>query len=251
MNPAIKAVVFDLGGTLEDLYYDDVLRLEATHGLQDLMIARGIETGLSVAELYATLMSGLQAYQDFRDRTLRELPPEQVWPGYIFPGCSCADGALVAAAEDLTFFFETRFYRRTLRPEAPCALATLAGRGLRLAVISNVMSRGQVPYALRTHGIAHHFDPVVTSVGLGWRKPSPRIFEETARLMELLPAACAYVGDTISRDVIGSRRAGYGLSIQIKSFLTERMDRAGETEQPDALVTSLDQILDILPGPLT
>jgi putative hydrolase of the HAD superfamily len=246
MTPAIKAVVFDLGGTLEDLYYDDVLRLEATRGLQELMTVRGIETGLSIAELYATVMSGLQAYQDFRDRTLRELPPEQVWPGYIFPGRACADSAIIAAAEDLTFFFETRFYIRTLRPEAPRTLAALAARGLRLAVISNVMSHGQVPHALHAHGIADYFDPVVTSVGVGWRKPSPRIFEETARLMGLPPAACAYVGDTVSRDVIGSRRAGYGLSIQIKSFLTERMDRAGETEQPDALITSLDQIPGII-----
>jgi putative hydrolase of the HAD superfamily len=246
MTPALKAVVFDLGGTLEDLYYDDALRLEATRGLQELMTARGVETGLSVEELYARVMSGLQDYQDFRDRTLRELPPEQVWPGYILAGCACADGALVAAAEDLTFFFETRFYVRTLRPEAPHALAQLAERGLRLAVISNVMSRGQVPYALGTHGIAHYFDPVVTSVGVGWRKPSPRIFEVTAHLMGLPPAACAYVGDTVSRDVIGSRRAGYGLSMQIKSFLTERMDRADQIEQPDVLINSLDQILNVV-----
>ena len=247
MTRATQAVVFDLGGTLEDLYYDDALRLAATRGLQELMTERGIDTGLSAPELYAAVMAGLRAYQDFRDRTLRELPPEQVWPGFIFPGCACADNAMIAAAEDLTFFFETRFYVRTLRREAPRALAMLQENGLRLALISNVMSRGQVPYALRTHGIAQYFDPVVTSVGQGWRKPSPRIFEETARLMGLPPAACAYVGDTVSRDVTGSRRAGYGFSIQIRSFLTERMDGAGEAERPDALITSLDQILDILP----
>jgi hypothetical protein len=37
--------------------------------------------------------------------------------------------------------------------------------------------------------------------------------------------ACAYVGDMMSRDVIGAWGAGYGLVIQIKSLLTDKADR--------------------------
>ena len=90
-------------------------------------------------------------------------------------------------------------------------LARLKSAGFRLGVISNVVSLGQVPHNLRAYGLDHYFEAVVTSSAFGYRKPSPRIFWEATRQMDLPPAACAYVGDTISRDVVGARRAGYGL----------------------------------------
>jgi len=31
-NAPIRAVVFDMGGTLEDIYYDDTPRAETAHG---------------------------------------------------------------------------------------------------------------------------------------------------------------------------------------------------------------------------
>ncbi len=68
--------------------------------------------------------------------------------------------------------------------------------------------------------------------------------------MGLAPAECAYVGDTISRDVRGARRAGYGLAIQIRSFLTLQSDTAAETELPDAVITDLTQVLDLLSNPV-
>ncbi len=96
--------------------------------------------------------------------------------------------------------------------------------------------------------VHHYFDPIVTSASLSIRKPHPRIFLEAARLMDLPPAACAYVGDTVSRDVVGARRAGYGLAIQITSFLTGKSDRETDTEAPDALIRDLREVVDLVTG---
>jgi putative hydrolase of the HAD superfamily len=82
----------------------------------------------------------------------------------------------------------------------------------------------------------------------GWRKPNPRIFLEAARQLNLTPGECAYVGDTVSRDVVGARRAGYGLVIQIKSFLTAQSDRATDVEPPDAIVQDLMQVVALVPS---
>ena len=159
----------------------------------------------------------------------------------------------MAAAEEIAFFYETHYQARKLRPEAPAVLQALHKAGFRLAIISNIMSRRLVPSKLAEYGIAHYFDPVVTSSVLGWRKPNARIFEEAARRMQLPPATCAYVGDTVSRDVIGARRAGYGLVIQIKSFLTDQSDAeldAGLPHSqdflPDAVITDLMQVIDLV-----
>jgi hypothetical protein len=47
----IQAVLFDMGGTLEDLYYDDEIRRKATRGLHALLIERGLDPGLSLLDL--------------------------------------------------------------------------------------------------------------------------------------------------------------------------------------------------------
>jgi len=230
------------------VYYDDALRLEAARSLQERLGRLGLDPGLAVSDLHATVVSGMSAYQRWREQTEIELPPERVWTEYIFRDGGLPADRLAAAAEDLTFYYENSFYRRTLRPEVPEALASLRERGLRLAVISNIVSRRLVPHNLAAYGVAHYFDPIVTSAGLGIRKPHARIFLETARLMGLPACACAYVGDTVSRDVVGARRAGYGLAIQIKSFLTGKSDRETDVEAPDALIHDLREVVTLVTG---
>ncbi len=245
INP-IRAVAFDMGGTLEDLTFDDDIRREAARELQEFLRGLKLDPGLSLPDLQATIRSGIEAYQSWREKTEIELPPERVWREYIFPDHGLSPKRLMAAAEDVMFFYETHYQVRSLRPEALAALETLQIKGFRLAIISNVISRRLVPNQLAEYGIAHYFDPVVTSANLGWRKPNARIFEEAARLMQLPPGACAYVGDTVSRDVIGARRAGYGLVIQIKSFLTDKADSGTDSVTPDAVIDDLRQIIDLV-----
>lgn len=245
INP-IRAVVFDLGGTLEDTSYDDELRAAAALGLLRLMIERGLDPQLTAEEVGVRVAAGMDAYARWREQTEIELPPQRVWAEHVFTGCDLPARRLADAAEDLILFYETHFFRRSVRPEAAEALQMLAESGYRLAVISNVVSRSMVPLKLGEYGIKDYFDPILTSASFGWRKPNERIFLECAGLLGLPPAACAYVGDTISRDVNGARRAGYGLAIQIKSFLTAKADRPNDTEPPDAVIRDLREVLSVI-----
>jgi putative hydrolase of the HAD superfamily len=242
----IRAVLFDMGGTLEELYNDEAIRQEAIRGLRELLREREIDLGLSLPDLQATVSSGLAAYQAWRAQSEMELPAERVWTEFIFVNHGQSQERLLTAAEDIAFFYEAHYHTRSLRPEAPAVLQALQKLDFRLAIISNVISRQLVPHKLVEYGIAHYFDPVVTSSCVGWRKPNERIFDEAVRLMKLPPQACAYVGDTVSRDIIGARRAGFGLAIQIKSFLTERSDRGTEDVPPDAVIHSLTEVVDLV-----
>lgn len=248
INP-VRAVVFDMGGTLEDVVYDDITRLEAARDLRDILRKLDLDPGLSLPDLQAALTLGLEAYYAWRADREVELSPERVWPEYIFADHGLCTERLLAAADDLALFYETHFYTRNLRCEAPAALEALHTRALRLAIISNTFSRRLVPQKLAEYGIAHYFDPVMTSASFGWRKPSEQIFAEAARLMQLPPEACAYVGDIVSRDVIGARRAGYGMVIQIESFLTTIADRNTAPVPPDAVIDDLREIVDLITTP--
>ena len=206
-NP-IQAVLFDMGGTLEDTQSDDAIREEAIRGLRALLRQRSLDPGLSLQDLQSTVASGFGAYHSWRDQSEIELAPAIVWSKYVLGDQCPSRERLLASAEEIAFFYETHNHTRRLRPEAPATLEALRKLGFRLAIISNVNSRRLVPCKLAEYGIAHYFDAVVTSSGLGWRKPNERIFHEAAHLMHQPPHACAYVGDTVSRDVIGARRAG-------------------------------------------
>ncbi|MBI5034357.1 MAG: HAD family hydrolase [Chloroflexi bacterium] len=245
----IRAVIFDLGGTLEDVYYDDTLRLNAMPGFQSIFAKHQLDLKLSPPELYAVIQAGMNKYGRWREETEQELPPERLWTEFIFADLTLPQAKLAAMGEELSLHWDAHCSQRALRPKAPTALVTLHQRGLHLGLISNILSREMVPLNLEAYGIAKYFQVVLTSCTFGWRKPSPKIFLEMARRLDVAPADCTYVGDTISRDVIGAHRAGYGLAIQIKSFLTGQSDRATDTEPPDAIIQDLNQVIDIINVP--
>ncbi len=244
MTTAIRAVVFDLGGTLENVYYDDALRLKATPGLRAILAQHDLDPGLSDAALCALVITGIKQYGKWREETNLEKTPEQVFSEYVFT--DLPRERVVAIGEELAFYWDNHFSIRTARPETRAAIKQLRAQNFRLGVISNITSRRLVPFKLAEYGIRDDFEVVLSSCELGWRKPNPLIFLEMTRRLGLDASACAYVGDTISRDVVGAHRAGYGLAIQIKSFLTAHSDRETDVEPPDVIVQDLMQVMDVV-----
>lgn len=242
----IRAVIFDMGGTLEDVRYDDALRLQAARALKGLLAQRGIDPGLDPPDLCAVVLSGMQRYGKYREETETELPPERVWPEFVFPNHNMNEERLAAVGEELAFFYDQHFYRRALRPDAKELLDVLRERGFKLGVISNIYSRGAVPMNLEAYGLTQYFQVVLASSVVGVRKPNVKIFLDASRLLGVPPPACAYVGDTVSRDVVGAHRAGYGLAIQIKSFLTDKSDKETDIEPPDAVIHDLMEVVSLV-----
>ena len=80
------------------------------------------------------------------------------------------------------------------------------------------------------YGLSDLMDCVLSSAGTGIRKPDPAIFRLAEKALQLPPEALAYVGDTLSRDVRGTRNAGWRLAIQIYSPTAARRDQ-GLAEQ--------------------
>jgi putative hydrolase of the HAD superfamily len=240
----LKAVFFDMGGTIETFWYTRELRLQGTAGIQQLLLEAGIVLPLTNEQLYELISSGLGRYKRWSIQNMDELPPQQVWSEYILAGYSFDATGLDAIAEDLAFYVETRFFRRTMRPEMPAVLEAIQRMGLKIGLISNVCSRGQVPTNLDEYGIRHFFDPIVLSSEYGRRKPDPAIFHYAARLANVPTSECLYVGDRIARDIVGARKAGFRLAVQIRhDFKTGESD---EGATPDAVIDNMTELLDFI-----
>ena len=240
----VKTVFFDMGGTIDTFWYSPEMRLQATPGLQQLLSAHGIDLHLSDALLYNLVTGGLARYHKWRMISLDELPPETVWRNYILADFNADFPQLGSAAEDLMVWIETQYYRRQMRPEIPAVLAEIQNLGYKIGLISNVTSRGQVPLNLGQYGIKHYFNPIVLSSEYKRRKPDPAIFHYAARLSNSPTSECIYIGDRISRDILGAKSAGFKLAIQIKHDFNH-----GECDEgaiPDLILNNMTELLEIL-----
>lgn len=240
----IQAIFFDMGGTIETFGYTRQLRLEATPGISTILASAGIHLDISNEELLDVIIKGLAAYHKFSLDTMMELPPQRVWREYIFPGYPLDAEAMDSIAEEVTLYIETHYYQRSMRPEIPQVLESIKNLGLKIGLISNVCSRGQVPQNLDAYGIRSYFDPIVLSSEYGRRKPDPAIFHYAARLANVPTSECVYVGDRIARDIVGARKAGFKFAIQICHDFNH-----GESDDgaiPDLVIHKMDELLDFL-----
>jgi len=240
----LKAVFFDMGGTIDTHTYERRAGIKATEEIRLLLSRAGVDVHGCDEELYDRINQGLKAYRRWREVSLVELPPEKVWREFILKTYPLAPGQLDGVAEDLTYTVDTRYYQRRMRPEIPKVLETLTRMGLKLGIISNIQSRGQVPDDLNRH----YFDPVVLSSEYGRRKPDPAIFQHAAGLLNASPSACVHIGDRISRDILGAKRAGFALALQIRHDFKETPDP--EFPKPDAVLNSIAELPSLLESAL-
>jgi putative hydrolase of the HAD superfamily len=240
----IQAVFFDMGGTIETFSYTREIRLEATRLIHQRLIQAGIDLQLTNEQLYEVISRGLENYKRWSIKSMEELPSSRVWSEFILASCEVDMSRLSKISEELMFLIETRYYQRAMRPEMPGVLQVIEQMGLKIGVISNVNSRGQVPTNLKEYGIIQFFNPIVLSSEYHYRKPDPAIFHYAARLASVPTSQCVYVGDRIIRDIEGARRAGFGLAVQIKHDFEHGENDTGYA--PDAAISDMTELLDIL-----
>jgi putative hydrolase of the HAD superfamily len=244
MGMPIKTVLFDMGGTIDTFWFSPEMRLHATPELQQLLSSAGITLHLSDEQLYKLITSGLEHYHHWRLRTLEELPPKQVWRQYILADYPDNSNHLDLIADDLMVWIETHYYQRQMRPEIPAVLSAIHDMGYKIGLISNVNSLGQVPLNLSQYGIKHYFNPIVLSSEYKRRKPDPSIFHYAARLSNTPTSECIYIGDRISRDIVGAKRAGFKLAIQIQHDFNHGEKDDGAS--PDLIFNNMTELLELL-----
>jgi HAD superfamily hydrolase (TIGR01509 family)/HAD superfamily hydrolase (TIGR01549 family) len=241
---SLQAIYFDMGGTIDTFRFTRQHRIENIQVIKDCLLRSGITLAINDEQLANMITAGAVAYTKWNMESNIELPPADIWADYFLKTLGIKREALQPIGEELAFLYETRLFIREMRPEIPRVLQQIKELGLTIGCISNTQSINQVPYNLESYGIIHYFDHIVLSSVYGRRKPDPAIFYYASRLANTPTSACAYVGDKINRDILGSKRAGYRLSIQIKHPYDNGEPDEGAT--PDAVIHSMHELLLIL-----
>jgi len=108
---------------------------------------------------------------------------------------------------ELTFWKAAEDSR--LQPNVVEVLRWLSSRDIPMGVVSNCTFSGPaIEYELRKHGVVEFFRFVISSADYGIRKPHPLIFETAAAKIGANPNDIWFVGDSLQKDVLGSRACG-------------------------------------------
>lgn len=121
---------------------------------------------------------------------------------------------------------------------ARAALRSLAGRGLRLAVVSNTMRTPGTALRkiLAHHGLLDSFEHATFSDEVGVRKPAAEIFHLTLSRLGTAPGEAVHVGDDAVLDVRGARDAG------LRTVQVVAPGAAPAAERPDVVIGSLGEL---------
>ncbi len=247
----IKTLLFDLGGTLHTVRRTAETRLRFCSHVIELLRRHGIPVDISPKELDELLAVNGEEYKHLGERTLVELPQSVIWSQYYLKELHIDAQRLAPFAEELSFFYDQERMENIPRPGLRETMEALYAMGIRLGVISNIISTTLVPYALKEYGIDRYMECVVMSSEVGIRKPDPRIFRIALDRMHVTAAETGYVGDTISRDVLGSRNAGLGLSVRIENPSIAHRDAAfqgPDAPRADYVIRDLRELVPILSG---
>ena len=240
----IQAVLFDLGGTLHTSDSPAGWDVRYAARLLERLADYGTRLELSPDALALLLKTNCEAYKHHTEQILRELPAAEIWSDYYLRGLGVSRETLEPIAEELSFRYDYDRTRVLRRPHLKQTIDALRDMGIRMGLISNIISTSVAPHFLAEYGIDDAMECVVLSSVTGIRKPDPEIFRVAERAMNLKPEQLAYVGDTLSRDVRGVRNAGWRCMIQIRNPAIAHRDRGLENSGlvPDYLIDDLAEI---------
>jgi putative hydrolase of the HAD superfamily len=236
----IEVILFDMNGTLRMREPHEPTQRAATQRMLELLGKEDISDSY-----WDELTRRYKAYGIWAQEHLLQLPEKEIWTRWLLP--EVPPEQLETVADELTLAWGERKGRMLPKPGAEETLLELKRRGYRLGVISNSVSSLDIPRSLDAFGWKDLFEVVILSSVVKCRKPAPEIFWEATRLLNVDPVHCAYLGNRISKDLVGCKRAGFALGIILELPEGPRADEQDQTIPRDEVIHSLNELLDIFP----
>jgi len=234
----IKAIVFDLGGTLIEYAgeHDSWPALESPGMLAAYDYLRS--QGLQLPGVEPFIMVGYDllpkrwrlATRGERNLTVPSLLAEIL------------ENLDVDVPSDLVLRQAAKYYELAVCrgakpiPNSQAVLSALRSKGYKIGLISNTMFTGASHEAdLRRFGMDDSFDSTLFSADLNEWKPTVAPFRRILGNLGVLPGQAVFIGDDPAADVIGGKEAG----MKVIHFVSSNRFSTPDGVSPDATIHSL------------
>ncbi|MDD4817497.1 MAG: HAD family hydrolase [Victivallaceae bacterium] len=239
----IKALLFDLNGTIIDILTDES-RDEIYRTVANLLSFYGAATSADdFRELYWRLNKDmrrdsaeefpefdvLEIFQSIIDERAGDytwsLPPEKrrLLPEIL------AETFRAASLLRLRLYPGAREVLNYLRANYTIAAVSDAQRLWAVAELDCV-------------GLTGYFQPIVISSDFGFRKPDPRMYANALETLDVTPDEAIFIGNDMYRDVWGAHRAG----MKTVFFKSGQGDQKSHGVDPDYIIYDFGQLPDAI-----
>jgi putative hydrolase of the HAD superfamily len=227
---SIRAVFFDLGGTLLVMRRDRIISsILSDAGYQ-------VEPEQVHSAYYSAEPSWTAFYGEKRmtgeetEEAYRQLDAKII--RILFPGRAPQEVDRLSSLTRSQWPAVSKSVPLELYPDAIPTLGQLKAEGYTLGLISNAPP--DTTQAIESLGLPRYLPTIVVSGVVGFSKPNPEIFRIALSEAKVEPDEAVHVGDVYEADVLGARNAG------MKPVL---IDRDGSQARHDCpCIRSLDEI---------
>jgi putative hydrolase of the HAD superfamily len=241
-NP-IRALIFDLDDTL---YTSDARMLDvARRLLREIGLVR--QSRVSDERLQEAFVQGpdrwLNEYMLDINADQHWRPSHDLWVEYgrrLISSLGIKERVGVLAADMISKWEDYGVDMRSRLPdESKSVVREMHSRGYKLGLVTNRW--GDPTPLLRRDSILELFEAVEYSRVPGYMKPSPFMLIQATTRLGINPSRCACIGDFVSIDVEGARRAGM-MPFLLTSYNPKDRDRA----PPDVtVVRNIGELLEL------
>jgi len=206
MSHFIRAILFDLGGTL--MYARgpwQPIHEHADRVLTENLHAQGIKIGINT--FAGQFRERLHKYYSERDKELYETTYMSVLKEMLIDnGHENITEAGIRSALDAMFAVTQSNW--ALEEDAIPMLKKLESSGYRMGIVSNAGDNKDVFQLVERFQLEPFFDFVLTSAACSYRKPHPRIYEVALAHWNIPAHEAVMVGDTLEADINGAQKVG-------------------------------------------
>lgn len=240
MNRFIRAILFDLGGTLMYARHPwEPIEARADQALVDQLRAHGVDIP---PEFAAEFRARIADYYNEREQSLFETTYFSVVRAMLLErGHAHVTEAVIRSALDALYSITQGNW--VLEEDALLMLKMLESAGYRMGLVSNAGDDKDVLQLVERFRLEPYFDFILTSAACSYRKPHPRIFELALSYWNIPAQDAAMVGDTLEADILGAQNVGlYSIWITRRARNVEARPRI----QPEARVVTLSEVPRVL-----
>lgn len=234
----IKAIVFDLYGTLIDIETDESME-EIYRAIANFLTYEGIDLDPgTVRNLYWQIM---RQQKDNRHENYPEISVFSIWNELLRKQAVTSSPRRKHLAQVLIKIFRGVSRKRlALYPNVRMVLEALCAE-YPLALVSDAQREFALP-EMRTMDLNGFFPRAVLSSDYGFRKPDPRLFKAALDLLKVRPKQAIYIGNDMYRDIYGAGRLG----MKTIFFRSNQGVQSHPDARPDCEITDFQMVLDAL-----